>query len=199
MGNSDGSNVVRYSVGISVAVDIGMEEGDTDGAVLNDGCKEGTNELDGFDEFDGVPLGFVDGISEGIALVDGATDVANARIDPLLSTLGVAETPASRFPNRSKPPQTAAIPTAVRAATVHPPIIVAVVLRWRIASGVEARIMFLLIFFGGEGGCSLKWVGLRFEVVRISKNRKMGCWYCCYALVGYQVLAFDKLESFSRF
>jgi hypothetical protein len=140
MGDSVGSRDV-----CTPCVEVGTEE---DGDMLTDGLREVDEDAasEGVDVIDGVPVGLAvdadglvlsDGLSDGIELDDGAME----RIDPLRRTLGEACSVASPliFTSRSKPPEPAEMPIAVRAATtVLPPTTTAAVLRRRRASGVDA-------------------------------------------------------------
>ncbi len=135
--------------GNSASVDVGLEEGGNSESMLLDGRNDGIEETDGCHVIDGVSLGLADGPIEGMELEDGATDGAISRTDPLLSTLGALSPFASvalGFLYRSNPPKTAVNPIAVMTATaLPPPITTAVILRRRMASGVEARNMLLVV------------------------------------------------------
>lgn len=151
VGRSVGSKLsvaVGNPDGVSVSVGVGVEEGCKYGAMLLDGRNDGTEEPDGCQAIDGVSLGLTDGPIEGTKVEDGATDCTISRTCPPLSTLGALSSftsAALEFLYRSNPPQTAVNPIAVKAATaLHPPMTAALVLRRRMASGVEARIMFSL-------------------------------------------------------
>ncbi len=163
VGRSVGSKLsfaVGNPDGVSLSVDIGLEEGGKDGAMLLVGRNDGIEEPDGCHVIEGVSLGLADGPIEGTELEDGATDGAITRTGPLLSTLGALSpfTPAAlEFLYRSNPPKTAVNPIAVKAAiALPPPMTTAVVLRRRMASGAEARIMLLVVWLcSSASGVSL--------------------------------------------